>query len=97
MPRVAARRGRRDFLRGHDEGQRYHHVRAPGADGAVPVAPSNELAERVRQAVLNPVPDHDAGAKRSVGKELLLRGDRRTHQYILGPVRQPGRASVTPG
>ena len=57
----------------------------------------HQLAQRVRQAALDPVPDHYAGAKAGGGQELLGRGHRGTHQFILGPVDSRVRTRVTPG
>ena len=60
----AARRGRRDFLGRHDKGEGNDDVGAAGADGAYAVGAFHELAEGIRQAALDPVPDHNAGAER---------------------------------
>jgi hypothetical protein len=63
-PWGAARRGRRDFLGCHDKGECNGDVGAAGADGAYAVGAFHELAEGIRQAALDPVPDHNAGAER---------------------------------
>jgi len=63
-PWGAARRGRRDFLGCHDKGECDDDVGAAGADGAYAVGAFHELAEGIRQAALDPVPDHNAGAER---------------------------------
>lgn len=74
LPGAAAGRGGRDFLCGDHEGQRNGDVGAAGADGALGPVPPHQLAKRIREASLDPVPDHHAGPKRGSGKELLRRG-----------------------
>ena len=72
----AARRGGRNLLGGHDESQRDDDVGAPGADGAAAVGPGHELPERIREAALDPVAHHHAGAQRRFGEEMLRPGRR---------------------
>ena len=51
-----------------------------------------QVAERIRQAALDPVSDHHAGAERGIGEELLRHRQRRTHPFI-----RRTRRHVTPG
>lgn len=81
----AARRGGRDLFRGDHEGQRDHDVGAPGADGTTGVRLFHQFAQRVRQAALDPVPDHHPGAEWGRRKELLGRRQIGSHTFILGP------------
>lgn len=69
--RTPARGCRGDLFGGHDERQGDDDVLAPGADGAVGAGPGHELAQRVRQASLDPVSDDHPGAERGAGKKLL--------------------------
>lgn len=96
-PGPAAGRGGRDFLGRDHEGQRNGDVGAAGADGALGLAPPHQLAKRIREASLDPVPDHHAGPKRGSGKELLRRGRWRSHHLILGPDNGTAGTCVTPG
>ena len=82
-PWGAAGRGRRDLLGRHYKRERNDDVGVAGADSAGSVGASHELAEGIRQASLDPVPDHNAGAERGAGEELLGQGQRRAHQIIV--------------
>lgn len=79
----APRRGRRDFLGRHDEGEGDDDVGVAGADGAHAVGAFHELAKGIRQAAVDPVTDHNARAERGTGEKLLGQGQRRTHQIIV--------------
>ena len=81
--RGAAGRGRRDLLGRHYKRERNDDVGMAGADGAGSVGASHELAEGIRQASIDPVPDYDACAERGAGEELLGQGQRRAHQIIV--------------
>ncbi len=72
----AARRGGRHGLGGHDEPERDDDVGAAGADGAAAVVLRHQFAEGIREAALDAVPDHHAGAQGSIGEELLRLGRR---------------------
>lgn len=81
--RGSAGRGWRDLLGSHYKREGDDDVGAAGADGAGAVGASYELAKGIRQASVDPVPDHNACAERGAGEELLGQGQRRAHQIIV--------------
>ena len=60
-PRAPPRRGWRDLLGGHHQGEGDDDVGPPGPNGALAPGAGHQLAQRIGQPAHNPVAHHHAG------------------------------------
>jgi hypothetical protein len=87
-PAAFGRRG--NLLGSHHKVKGNYDVGLPGSDGAGTGVAGDQVAQGVREAVLEPVADHHPCSGFGCGKEPCG-GRRLTHQFILGvPARFAG-------